>query len=98
MLQKLMAATRRFQLPISDCGGTGALYFNQLEEIVKDSFRAYYTIPNVKEALQSGSHMNIFHPDYILPIGPVSKDDELPSKILRKIFLILYRINTKNIC
>ena len=86
VLTKLLSATRRFQLPISDCSGVGALYFNQLEELVKDSFRAFFAIPNVKETLSSGSHMNLFHPDYILPVGPVSKEDELPSKILRKIF------------
>ena len=87
ILPQLLDATRRFQLPISECTGVGALYFNQLEEVVKDSFRAFYTIPSVKEALHSGSHMHVFHPDYILPIGvTVGKEDELPSKILRKIF------------
>lgn len=86
LMDSLVMHTKKLELPIRDSSAVGALYFNQLEDLVKDSFRVFFALPSVRSAYLSGANVPLYHSDYLLPVGLVPDDKELPTAILRKIF------------
>ena len=55
-------------------------------QVMKDAFRTFYLLPSVRKALQCGSHMHLYHSDYLLPLGEQPQENELACAILRKVF------------
>jgi len=80
------------ELPIRDASAVGAWYFQQFEELLRDVFRVYYSVPRVRRALAHGSHIGVHHSDYILPLPEdqeaTSSEGERALAVVRKVFEI----------
>ena len=87
LLQPLIAHTKRLELPIRDASALGAWYFSQFEELIKDTFRVLFMIPSFRDAFLSGSHIPLFHSDYILPVGPLrTEENDKAIAVVRKVY------------
>jgi hypothetical protein len=86
IVERLIQLTKKIELPIRDSSGVAALYFNHLEDVFKDIFRAMYSLPTVQMALASGANLPLFHSDYILPVGLIHEEQDLSYAVLRKVF------------
>lgn len=97
LIETLMTYVRKLKLPIRDSTIIQAFYFKQMEEVVKDTFRFVAGISCVKETLCLGSHIPLYHSDYLLPRSKLpamfikSMEDGTDSgklfQILQKVFL-----------
>ena len=68
MLTHLIKQTLLFELPLKDNSLLNNLYFNQLEEIIKDLFRIIWNIPNVRDSLLLTSNLFLYHSHYNMPL------------------------------
>jgi hypothetical protein len=68
LLDVLLQAGKKLIIPLSNASGVKAMYFKEMEEIIKDVFRLIWSIPTLKDALCIGSHIPIFHSDYLVPL------------------------------
>lgn len=67
IVEALMKNVRKLKLPIRDSTIVQAFYFKQLEEVIKDTFRFVAAITCVRDTLCLGSHIPLYHSDYLLP-------------------------------
>lgn len=94
ILRALLEHGKRLHIPLRDASAVAAWYFNQFEEVVKDTFRLLWMIPTIRDALSVGNHMPLFHSDYLVPItsalkaenGVSSDEDEKLLVVIRKMF------------
>ena len=92
LINILLEHGRRLFLPLRDASAVEAYYFNQFEEVVRDMFRLVWSIPVLKEALASGSHMPLFIPEYLvstraIPAETLSNEgDNKLVAVIRKVF------------
>lgn len=68
ILDALLQTGRKLIIPLKDSSAVRAMYFKEMEEIIKDVFRIIWSIPTLKDALCIGSHIPIFHSDYLVPL------------------------------
>ena len=86
VLENVIEHTKRLELPIRESSGIGALYFSYLEELIKDVFRTFLSIPSVKNSYKIGANLPIYHSKYMLPVPYATQDNEFPINVIRKIF------------
>lgn len=55
----------------------GAWYFKQLEESIRDTFRALWMISFVRDALANGSNLPIYHSDYLFPYSYADNNSQV---------------------
>lgn len=91
----LLAHASFLELPLDQASGISAFYFQQYDEVVKDTFRLFASIPAIQSTLSSGHHSPVFHSSYLLPhlvyekanknlpaYGEVELEDKSVSKFL----------------
>ena len=97
VINALVNYTRKLKLPVRDSTVVQAYYFKQLDEVIKDTFRFVSNMQCVKDVFSVGSHVPLYHSDYLLPLSKVdssisqsiteSFDDLKLFQILQKVFL-----------
>jgi hypothetical protein len=95
LIELLMYQAHRIRasLPLSEATAVGGYYFNQFEETVRDSFRAVFAIPAIREVLSSGSNVQLFHSEYLLsfrdlPLNMTSKEHGANDEDLKLLAVI----------
>lgn len=63
----LLRYSDRLEIPLCDASAMGAWYFKQLEECIKDTFRAMFMISYIRDVFASSANLAIFHSDYLFP-------------------------------
>jgi hypothetical protein len=63
----LLRYSDRLEIPLCDASAMGAWYFRQLEECIKDTFRAIFMISYIRDVFASSANLAIFHSDYLFP-------------------------------
>ena len=96
VINALVNYTRKLKLPVRDSTLVQAYYFKQLDEVIKDTFRFVSNMQCVKEVFSVGSHVPLYHSDYLLPLSKVNSaishsitesfDDLKLFQILQKVF------------
>ena len=96
LLHALVDYTRKLRLPVRDSAVIQAYFFKQLDEVIRDTFRFVSSMQCVKDALSVGSHVPLYHSDYMLPLSKVqstiarsivdSIDDLKLFQILQRVF------------
>lgn len=67
-VERLCFIAERFEMPLRDESPIGALRFREIEELIRNSFRLFFSIPMVVEAFSSISSQILFNSSYFLPI------------------------------
>jgi hypothetical protein len=65
--EALLRYSDRLEIPLCDASAMGAWYFRQLEECIKDTFRAIFMISYIRDIFASSANLAIFHSDYLFP-------------------------------
>ena len=92
LINVLLEAGRRLFLPLRDASAVEAYYFNQFEEVVRDTFRLVWSVPVLREALAAGAHQPLFHPEYLVSSRAIPPNtlqtaaDEKLVAVIRKVF------------
>lgn len=91
LINVLLEHGRRLFLPLRDACATEAYYFNQFEEVIRDTFRLVWSIPVLKEALASGSHMPLFIPEYLVSTRTIPAE-ELSNEGDKKLVAVIRKV------
>lgn len=75
VISALVGHASCLELPLDQASGVSSYYFQQFDEIVKDTFRLFGTIPSIQSTFCSGHHSPAFHSSYQLPIKIMPKPD-----------------------
>ena len=80
LVEMLMVHARKVHLPLFEASCSGAYYFNEFEEVIKDTFRLMWSVPAVQEQLRTGANVPMFLSEYLLSFKSVPDELKDPEK------------------
>lgn len=97
LILALIDHARRLEIPLRDASTVGQWYFKQIEQVVKDTFRLFWSTPVFKHVLSHTSNVPVHHSQYLLPLSVLddkieaariasSEEDNLLLQLVRRIF------------
>jgi hypothetical protein len=97
LTQALISQARRLEIPLVEASIVGQWYFKQIEQIVKDTFRLFWSTPVVLKVLSHTSNIPMFHSQYLLPMSVLedqieaqrivdSDQDNMLLQLVRRVF------------
>lgn len=97
LIHAMLDHARRLEIPLRDASTIGQWYFKQIEQVVKDTFRLFWSTPVVQNVLSHTSNVPIYHSQYLLPLSVLddkieaariasSEEDNMLLQLVRRIF------------
>ncbi len=97
LIGAMITHARRLEIPLREASTVGQWYFKQIEQVVKDTFRLFWSTPVVQEVLSHTSNIPVYQSQYLLPLSVLddqieatriasSEEDAMLLQLVRRVF------------